>query len=242
MRIPQNLEFLLQVYTMVKQIVVGVLQTNCYIYSSDSNPTGECIVIDPGGDEGTIISHIDELGLSPVGVALTHGHFDHTSALGSLVRHFKREQITLKVAIHERDKKYLGKSSEEHHKRDFLNLGIAYSDDMAGTFPESLPPADIILTEGDRVFGTDLVVIDTPGHTEGGVCFYSAGDGVLFSGDTLFFEGIGRSDIPGGDGFLLVKNIKKKLLILPPETHVYSGHGPVTTIGRETRANPFLNM
>jgi glyoxylase-like metal-dependent hydrolase (beta-lactamase superfamily II) len=227
---------------MVKQIVVGVLQTNCYIYGSESHPTGECIVIDPGGDVGTIISHIDEAGLRPAGVALTHGHFDHTSALGSLVRHFGREKISLKVAIHERDKKYLGKASEEHHKRDFRNLGIAYSNEMSSLFPDALPPADIILKEGDRVFGTDLVVIDTPGHTEGGVCFYSAGDGVLFSGDTLFFEGIGRSDIPGGNEFLLIKNIKEKLLSLPPETKVYPGHGPATTIERELRLNPFLGL
>ncbi len=227
---------------MVKQIVVGVLQTNCYIYSSDSKPTGECIVIDPGGDGGTIISHIDELGLSMMGIALTHGHFDHTSALGGLVRHFKYKQTAPKVAIHERDKKYLGKSSEKHHKRDLRNLGIAYSDDMADTFFESLPPADIMLKEGDRVLGTDLVVVNTPGHTEGGVCFYSSGDEVLFSGDTLFFGGIGRSDIPGGDELLLVKSIKEKLLVLPPETSVYPGHGPVTSIGREARTNPFLNM
>jgi glyoxylase-like metal-dependent hydrolase (beta-lactamase superfamily II) len=236
------LNFLQQEYTMVKQIVVGALQTNCYIYSSDSNPTGKCIIIDPGGDGGTIISHIDELELSPIGVALTHGHFDHTSALGSLVEYFKRTQIALKVAIHERDKKYLGKSSAEHHKRDFRNLGIAYSDEMAGTLPDLLPPADVIISEGDRVLGSDLVVIDTPGHTEGGICFYSSVEGVLFSGDTLFYEGIGRSDIPGGNEFLLIKNIKEKLLVLPPETNVYPGHGPVTTIGREAQTNPFLNM
>jgi hydroxyacylglutathione hydrolase len=227
---------------MVKQIVVGVLQTNCYIYSPDFNPNNECLIIDPGGEGGKIISSIDKLGLTPVGVALTHGHFDHVSALGTLVRHFKRDRWILKVAIHERDQKYLGASSAEHHRRDFRNLGLLYSDEMLSSFLESLPAADIILKEGDRLFNTDLVVIDTPGHTEGGICFYSSSDGILFSGDTLFFEGIGRSDIPGGDERVLLRNIKEKLLILPPETRVYPGHGPVTTVGQEIRTNPFLRM
>jgi glyoxylase-like metal-dependent hydrolase (beta-lactamase superfamily II) len=177
-----------------------------------------------------------------MGIALTHGHFDHISAVGALVHHFDGRGIHLQVAIHERDVKYLGDSSEAHHKKDLINLGLFYSEEMAGRFLTPLPSADIILQESDRLFDTDLTVLDTPGHTQGGVCFFSDEDRVLFSGDTLFFEGIGRSDIPGGDEQQLIQNIRDKLFSLPPDTKVYPGHGPVTTIGEEIRSNPFTRL
>ena len=227
---------------MVQQIIVGALQTNCYIYRPEKRTDGQCLILDPGGDEGKIIGQLEMLGLTPMGIALTHGHIDHISAVGPLVRHFEGRGINLQVAIHERDRKYLGDSSDAHHKKDLVNLGLFYSEEMAGGFFKPLPPADISLKEGETIFDTDLVVLDTPGHTQGGVCFFSAQDRVLFSGDTLFFEGIGRSDIPGGDERQLVQNIKDKLFSLPAETTVYPGHGPITTIGQEILSNPFTRL
>ena len=114
---------------------------------------------------------------------------------------------------------------------------------FGGAFEEfffDLPAADIILREGDDVFNTGLMVLETPGHTEGSISLYSEKDGLVFSGDTLFFQGIGRADLPGSNEQQLIKSIRTKLLTLPGETRVYPGHGLATTIEREMIGNPFI--
>jgi glyoxylase-like metal-dependent hydrolase (beta-lactamase superfamily II) len=222
---------------MVKKIIVGVLRTNCYIYTQDNH---DCIIIDPGGEEGEILAQLKQLNLVPRGIALTHGHLDHTLAVGNLVSNYRREKIKLPVAINGKDSHYLGPDAESINRRNFASLGFINSEEIFGSSYVPLPEADILLKEGDRVFDTDLKVIYTPGHTEGGVCFYAKGTKILFSGDTLFFEGIGRADLPGGNEELLISSINTKLLDLPTETHVYPGHGPETTIGQEKSNNPFL--
>jgi glyoxylase-like metal-dependent hydrolase (beta-lactamase superfamily II) len=106
-------------------------------------------------------------------------------------------------------------------------------------FP-GLPKADVRLRAGERVFNMDIVVLETPGHTPGSVCFYSEKEGILFSGDTVFFDGVGRTDLPGGNEKKLRESIEKSIMTLPPETRVFPGHGPFTTIERERRGNAFF--
>ncbi|HUV07359.1 MAG TPA: MBL fold metallo-hydrolase [Spirochaetia bacterium] len=223
---------------MVKQLIVGLLQTNCYLYSQQQN--GTCVIIDPGADDGTIIHQIETLRLKPIGIALTHGHFDHTSAVGKLKAYYQKAGLKLGIAVHRKDAKYFGLKGEAENRKDLEYLGLYYSEEMFKTFFSPLPDEDIRIKEGDTVFNTDLAVLETPGHTQGGVCYYSARNHIIFSGDTLFCEGIGRSDIAGGNVNLLIRSIKARLLNLPAETKVYPGHGPVTTIGHELKHNPFI--
>jgi glyoxylase-like metal-dependent hydrolase (beta-lactamase superfamily II) len=177
----------------------------------------------------------------PVGIALTHGHVDHLAALGRLQSSYANRGYTLPIAISPADRRFLGSGALEAHKE---SLKVHALDELAfftGDAPE-LPKADVKLKEGDRIFEMDLVVIETPGHTPGSLCFYSEKEGVLFSGDTLFFDGVGRTDLPGGSERKLRESIEKKIAVLPPETRVFPGHGPFTTVERERRGNPFLRQ
>jgi glyoxylase-like metal-dependent hydrolase (beta-lactamase superfamily II) len=225
-------------YIMVERVVVGPWKTNCYIYSSTKK---ECIIIDPGGDEEEIASRVDVLNMVPVGIALTHGHVDHLAALGKLQSSYNNRGYALPIAISSADRRFLGSGALETHKE---SLKVHELDEQAfftGDTPE-LPKADVKLKEGDRVFDMDLAVIETPGHTPGSLCFYSEKEGVLFSGDTLFFDGVGRTDLPGGSERKLRESIEKKIAVLPPETRVFPGHGPFTTVERERRGNPFFRQ
>ena len=124
------------------------------------------------------------------------------------------------------------------------SLELAGLDEMSffGVESSELPKADVRLKDGDHLFGMELVVLETPGHTPGSVCFYAEKEGILFSGDTLFFDGVGRTDLPGGSEKKLKESIQKKIAVLPPETRVFAGHGPFTTIERERRGNPFFRQ
>jgi hydroxyacylglutathione hydrolase len=224
--------------TMVERVVVGAWKTNCYIFSSTKK---ECIIIDPGGDEAEIASRVDVLNMVPVGIALTHGHVDHVAALARLRENYSRRGYPLPVAINPADRKFLGTGGMETHRESLEVLGL---DEMSffGVDPAELPRADVRLREGDRVFDMDLLVIETPGHTPGSVCFYAEKEGILFSGDTLFFDGVGRTDLPGGSEKKLKESIQKKIAVLPPETRVFPGHGPFTTVEREKRGNAFFRL
>ena len=218
---------------MVERVVVGPWKTNCYIYSSTKK---ECIIIDPGGSEAEIASRVDVLNMVPVGIALTHGHVDHLAALGKLRDSYAARGYKLPIAINPADRRFLGTGGRETHRENLEFLGL---DEMSffGVDADELPKADVRLKEGDRVFDMDLVVLETPGHTPGSVCFYAEKEGILFSGDTLFFDGVGRSDLPGGSEKKLRESIQKKIAVLPPETRVFPGHGPFTTVEREKRGN-----
>ena len=191
---------------MVERVVVGPWKTNCYIYSSTKK---ECIVIDPGGDEEEIASRVDVLNMVPIGIALTHGHVDHLAALGRLQASYASRGYTLPIAISPADRRFLGSGAVEAHKESLKVHSLDEMDFFTGDTPD-LPKADVKLKEGDRVFDMDLVVIETPGHTPGSLCFYSEKEGVLFSGDTLFFDGVGRSDLPGGSEKKLRESIREK--------------------------------
>jgi hydroxyacylglutathione hydrolase len=221
---------------MVERVVVGPWKTNCYIYSSTKK---ECIIIDPGGSDEEIASRVDVLNMVPVGIALTHGHVDHLAGLRALRDGYAARGYKLPIAINTADRKFLGTGGIETHRENLEFLGLDEAT-FFGVGAEELPKADVRLREGDRVFDMDLVVLETPGHTPGSVCFYSEREAVLFSGDTLFFDGVGRSDMAGGSERKLRESIQKKIAVLPPETRVFPGHGPFTTVEREKRGNPYF--
>lgn len=202
----------------IRSFAVMPFDENCYVVSDD---TGEGVVIDPGGMAKEILAYIREKKLSIRAVLDTHGHCDHIGANDAI-----RDETGAPLYIHKADAPMLSDMR--------LNLSAFMG------FKALSRPAEHLLSEGDKIsFGqSELEVIHTPGHTVGGVCF--VGDGVVFTGDTLFAGSIGRSDFPGGSEVELIGNIKKKLLALPDEMKVYSGHGPSSEIGWERQCNPYL--
>ena len=221
---------------MVERVIVGAWKTNCYIYSSTKK---ECIIIDPGGDETEIAARVDVLNMVPVGIALTHGHVDHVGALGRLREGYAIRGYKLPIAINPADRRFLGTGGMETHRESLEVLGLDEESFFGGDASE-LPKADVRLKDGDHLFNMDITVLETPGHTPGSVCFYAEKEGILFSGDTLFFDGVGRTDLPGGSEKKLKESIQRKIAVLPPETRVFPGHGPFTTVEREKRGNVFF--
>ncbi len=195
----------------------GPLKVNTYIL----HDAHSAAIVDPGGNEKRLLLWLKENGLQLNKILLTHGHFDHCGAVHAL-KAATGAQIIISAA------------DEEMLHNNVLS--------MAHAFGVSCPPcyADRCVSHGDTVsLGfTNLEVISTPGHTPGGVCYYT--DGILFSGDTLFAGSVGRSDFPGGDYDALIESVKKRLFVLPDGTHVLPGHGDATTIGQEKSDNPFL--
>jgi glyoxylase-like metal-dependent hydrolase (beta-lactamase superfamily II) len=203
---------------ILETLALGDYQVNCYIYASETGRKG--FVIDPGDEADFILKRVKELGLGIPYIILTHGHPDHTGALKQV-----RENTGAQLAIHGSDAPIL--------KDKLLHslLGFRHSDVVP----------DRLLGDGETIKAgeLDLEVIHTPGHTPGGICLL--GEGIVFTGDTLFNMGIGRTDLLGGDAHLLMASIHDRLLSLPDETIVYPGHGPSSTIGDERQSNPFLN-
>ncbi len=200
---------------------VGEIGTNCYLVYDEETKVG--IIIDPGDNGKELLAEVEKRQLKIKYVVNTHGHWDHIGANDEVCA-----ATGAKLLIHEDDAACLGEPS--------LNMSGMLSR------KSSTRAADILLKEGDTVeFGDlSLEVIHTPGHTRGGICLYGAAQHVLFSGDTLFQFSIGRTDFPGGSYTDLIKNIKEKLLILPDDTIVCPGHGPVTKIETEKKRKSFL--
>lgn len=205
---------------IVKQLPLGPIQTNCYIAGCEE--TKEGVIIDPSAEPEQIMAEIEHLGLTVKYVLLTHAHFDHMMANAGVI-----EATGAPLALHPLDLPLL----RNNGGASFFGVRV----------PQS-PEPDMELAEGDTItFGTHtLEVLFTPGHTPGHVSFYEANVGIIFDGDVLFASGIGRTDLPGGDYETLMTSINEKLMVLPDETYVCSGHGPVTTIGRERQTNPWL--
>ncbi len=203
---------------IVDKLVVGPFDSNCYIVGSQSDKEG--MIIDPGDKAKGILKKVEELGLDIKFIVLTHGHLDHIGALKEV-----KEATGAEVAIHSDDANSLRRQP----------LGI-----MFGLFYPTPSPPDRLLNDGDSIDVGDLHfgVLHTPGHTPGGICLL--GQGVVFSGDTLFHHSIGRADLPGGNDSQLMNSIQTKLMTLPDNIVVYPGHGDETTIGAERRANPYL--
>jgi hydroxyacylglutathione hydrolase len=207
---------------IVKALVVGPFASNCFIIGSEN--TKEGIVIDPGADAKNILNAVRDLDLSIVLIVATHNHIDHVGALRSV-----KDATGAKYAVHEAD------SKEAMPAMFGRMMGL-----MLGSSLRATPKPDRLLKDGDIIDIGDLKfkVLYTPGHTPGGISLL--GDGVVFSGDTLFNFGIGRTDLEGGDYGKLMDSIMTKLMVLPDSTIVYPGHGPETTIGAEKKGNPFL--
>lgn len=207
---------------IVKTLVVGPFASNCFIVGSESTRKG--IIIDPGADAKNILNTVRDQGFSIVLIVATHNHIDHVGALRSV-----KDATRAKYAVHEADAK------EAMPVVFGRMMGL-----MLGSSPRGAPKPDRLLKDGDIIEIDDLrfKVLHTPGHTPGGISLLS--DGVVFSGDTLFNFGIGRTDLEGGDYGKLMDSIMTKLMVLPDSTIVYPGHGPETTIGAEKKWNPFL--
>ena len=203
---------------LVHTITVGPFFENCFLVADEK--TKEVWIIDPGAEGVRIRSEIQRLGLKPSKILLTHAHGDHIGAVDEL-----RKFYSIPVFIHEKDHPLLIDPQE--------NLSAAFG------MPISAEKADGFLVEGDKLnlSGLQFEVIETPGHTPGGITIH--GEKIAFTGDALFAGSIGRYDFPHSDGELLFRSLQK-LLKLPDETTVYSGHGPATTIGQERNTNPFL--
>ncbi|MBN1646501.1 MAG: MBL fold metallo-hydrolase [Spirochaetales bacterium] len=221
---------------MVEKIVVGLFSTNSYLYSIWKK---ECLVIDPGGDTEKIIRQMVMKNMKPKAIILTHGHFDHILAVGELQDYFREKDIYVPIAIHKEDTNYIGPSCVKAHQESLHMFDPEYADKVSTTLI-NLPMADIILEDGQKIDDTDLEVIHTPGHTKGSICLYSESTQTLFSGDTLFFESIGRTDMKGGSHRDIIESLRNRIMLLPPVTRVYPGHGPITTIEREMSHNPFM--
>lgn len=208
----------------IKVFVFNEVQENTIVLSDD---TKECIIIDAGcnneAEQLKLSNYIAENGLKPVMLLNTHGHFDHIMGNAYVYRKYG-----LLPLMHRGDL----------NKIESATLYVS----AFGLQMEDPPTPKHFLEDGETLkFGnTEFKVMYTPGHSEGGVCFYFEKDGLLISGDTLFSGSIGRTDLPGGDYDELIQSIHTKLLILPEDTKVICGHGPGTTIGREARSNPFL--
>ena len=204
----------------VEQYVVGPVQTNCYFAVNDE--TKEMILIDPGANADRLIQIIEEEKLNPVAILLTHGHFDHAGGAAEVAAHFG-----IKVYAEEHERETLDDPK--------LNLS-------GWTGAETTYHADVFLKDEQEfdLAGFHIRVLFTPVHTVGGCCYYFAYQDALFSGDTLFAQSVGRTDFPKGSASALIRGIKEKLLPLPDEVTVYTGHNDTTTIGTERRYNPYL--
>lgn len=206
----------------VETLTLGSLAENCYIIADENTRTA--VVFDPGDEPERILAILRARSLQVKLIANTHGDVDHVMAIAPVKR------VTgAPFAIHPADIPLL-KGAHAQYVQWF------------GTIVEPPPDPDLELSDGQEleVDGLKFMVLHTPGHTQGSVCFYFPDHRVLVSGDTLFQGGVGRTDRPVGNWRQLIESIRDKLLVLPDETVVYPGHGPPTTIGREKTFNPFL--
>ncbi len=204
---------------ILETLVVGPLAVNCYIVGDEQ--TREVLVIDPGGNARDLLDVLRRHRLHVVAIVNTHAHFDHLFALNEV-----RAATGAPFWLHADDAPILAAAQA--------------SGALWGMYVAQPAPADGWLKEGDEVRAGAVTfrVLHTPGHSPGGICLLS--DQVVFTGDTLFQFGIGRTDFPGGDYATLLRSIRDKLLTLPDDTIVYPGHGDATTIGAERQGNPFL--
>lgn len=214
----------------IGRMVLGVCQTNCYFLYREGEQ--DCIVVDPADQGGSIYSKLQKNGFRVAAILLTHGHFDHIWGLDALrdaanaaAEAEGREPV--KAYAHEAEKELL----RDAHKNVSEQAGRPCT-----TY------ADVYVKDGQEITAAGMTcrVIETPGHTAGGCCYYFEEAGFLLAGDTLFAESVGRTDFPTGHMGTLVRSIRDRLFILPDDTKVYPGHGESTTVGHEREYNPFL--
>lgn len=206
----------------ITYMVLGPFMTNTYIVWDEKTMNG--LIVDPSFTPEHIWQAAMKIGVHVQKIFLTHAHVDHMAGLN----YIRGKYPEAKVYMHEKDKPLLRNAA--------LNLSNMMPEPVICEDP------DIWVKEGDHITldEIDFEVLDTPGHTPGGISFYSKKEGLVFTGDALFQGSIGRTDFPGGNMTQLVTSIKKKLFTLPDATHVLSGHGEITQIGIEKKTNPFL--
>lgn len=203
----------------METLCLGMVQTNCYLVWNDD--TMDAFLVDPADQPMVIMEAVRRSGLNVKAILLTHGHFDHMMAVPELKK-------LLNVEV------YAGEAERLLLLDGYANLSAAWGGNSV-TFEADHYVKD---NEEFEMAGFKIRVIATPGHTCGGVCYYLYEEGQLFAGDTLFRGSYGRTDLETGNTAVLMKSIREKLLILPPETKVYPGHSLDTTIGYERKRNP----
>lgn len=212
----------------IHHITVGFIATNCWIYPLDTGSAADglspCAVIDPGEEGERIIEYLTRLNLFPTYILLTHGHFDHIGAVPALVVKYGSPEI----AIHAEDAEYLGPNSYPVHCRSFK--AAAGDSAYINALWEEMPVPGRILAEGDEI--GPFTVLHLPGHTPGSIGLWDKKAEILFSGDTLFCGGFGRTDLPGGSETQLLASLKR-LFAMDGNIQVYPGHGPLTSMHYE---------
>ena len=204
---------------IIKRLVVGSLSANCYIVGNAD--TREGMVIDPGGNPEVILKAITDSNFDIQTIVLTHGHSDHIAALYDI-----QDRTGADVVIHIED-------------ADFLEGRGSFSS-MFGISYKTPEPPDRLLREGDiiEMGSTRFTVVHTPGHTPGSICLLT--ENRVFTGDTLFYRGIGTTLMPGSSRQQLIESIQTRLMVLPDDFKIHPGHGRETTIGAERKSNPFI--
>lgn len=203
----------------VRRLTLGPIQSNCYLVRRDAG--GEALVVDPGDEGSRILAALDEWGCGAAAVLLTHAHVDHVGAVARVV-----QATGAPVYLHPADRPLYDAAPEQ---------AAAF-----GLILERPPAPDRDLAHGQilELAGIRVEVRHAPGHSPGGVVLWTGEE--AFVGDCLFAGSIGRTDLPGGDAAALLRSIRQQILTLPPNTVLYSGHGPETTVEQEATTNPFL--
>jgi len=201
-----------------ERFVVGPLDTNSYVIGDEAEK--KAVIIDPGDEPERILELIHEKGFKVSAIICTHAHFDHVGAAGDI-----KKSTGADILLHKADLDTYARAKDQ---AAFWGYSL-----------DDLPKPDGYIDDGDEVSVGSLKfkVMHTPGHSQGGICLY--GEGIMISGDTIFQGSVGRTDFPGGSVEML-KSSFRRILELPDDTRVYSGHGPETTIGREKKTNFFV--
>lgn len=210
----------------IVRFVCNPIQENTYVMSDETN---ECVVVDCGAyfpeERKAIVDYIRSNHLVPKHLIATHGHIDHNFGNNTMF-----EEFGLKPEVHADEAQLMDTLPEQ--AESFCNITLDYEMPAVGRF----------LSANDKIcFGSHtFTILETPGHTPGSVFYYCKEENVAFSGDTLFHNSVGRTDIPGGSMFLLIQSLRA-ISQLPDETQILPGHGDYTTMGKEQTSNPYLD-
>ena len=204
----------------IEKFVTGIISTNCYILSNED--TKEAVIVDPANLSRKMVSYMEEEQLKPKAILLTHAHFDHIMGIDKIIAMFGE----IPVYVEENDLDLLQKAE--------LNESTTYTAGYSYAGGEVIHDKDVL-----SLIGYEFQVIHTPGHTKGSCCYYSEEHQTLFSGDTIFMESVGRTDLPTGNERELIDSVRNRVLTLPSNVKIYPGHGPETNVAYEVANNPY---